>query len=98
MNAQERIIDTLRAPIVSEKTALLGAVNQYAFAIAPAATKADVKAAVEQLFEVTVERVNIVNTRGKAKSFRFRTGTRQRKRKAYVRLAAGQTIDVMARA
>ena len=98
MNKAERIIDTLRAPLVSEKTALLSAVNQYAFEVAPEATKADVKAAVEQLFDVKVEQVNLVNIHGKAKSFRFRQGTRQGKRKAYVRLAEGQTIDVMAKA
>lgn len=98
MNKAERIIDTLRAPLVSEKTALLSAVNQYAFEVAPAATKAEVKAAVEQMFDVKVERVNLVNIHGKAKSFRFRQGTRQGKRKAYVRLAEGQTIDVMAKA
>ncbi|HET7593347.1 MAG TPA: 50S ribosomal protein L23 [Rhodanobacteraceae bacterium] len=98
MNKQERILDTLRAPLVSEKTALLSASNQYAFEVAADATKADVKAAVEQLFDVTVERVNMVNIHGKSKSFRFRQGTRQGKRKAYVRLAEGQTIDVMAKA
>lgn len=98
MNKAERIIDTLRAPLVSEKTALLGAFNQYAFEVALEATKADVKAAVEQMFDVTVERVNMVNVRGKSKSFRNRQGLRQGKRKAYVRLAEGQSIDVMAQA
>lgn len=98
MNKAERIIDTLRAPLTSEKTALLAASNQYAFEVSPNATKADVKAAVEQMFEVTVERVNIANIKGKTKSFRFRQGTRLGTRKAYVRLAEGQTIDVMAKA
>ncbi len=98
MNKAERIIDTLRMPLVTEKTALLGAANQYAFEVAAGATKADIKAAVEQMFEVTVEHVNVVNIHGKAKSFRFRRGVRQARRKAYVRLAEGQTIDVMARA
>ncbi|HEX7340699.1 MAG TPA: 50S ribosomal protein L23 [Rhodanobacteraceae bacterium] len=98
MNKAERIIDTLRAPLTSEKTALRAAHNQYAFEVSPTATKAEVKAAVEQLFEVTVEQVNMVNIRGKSKSFRFRQGARQGTRKAYVRLAEGQTIDVMAKA
>ena len=62
------------------------------------ATKADVKAAVEQLFSVEVASVNVVNTKGKARSFRFRSGTRGSKRKAYVRLAEGHTIDVSAKA
>ena len=94
----ERILNTLRGPHISEKSALLGEHNQYVFVVAPEATKADVKAAVEHLFEVNVEQVNIVNGKSKAKSFRARSGKRQGKRKAYVRLADGQTIDVSARA
>jgi large subunit ribosomal protein L23 len=66
--------------------------------VAPAATKADVRAAVEKLFDVKVEQVNLVNTKGKVKAFRQRAGSRQGKRKAYVRLADGQTIDVSAKA
>jgi large subunit ribosomal protein L23 len=96
--SNERILNTLRGPHISEKSALLGGHNQYVFVVAPEATKADVKAAVEDLFDVTVERVNIVNGKAKSKSFRFRAGKRQGKRKAYVRLADGQTIDVSARA
>ena len=65
---------------------------------AQTATKADVKAAVEQLFSVEVQSVNVVNMKGKARSFRFRSGTRGSKRKAYVRLAEGHTIDVSAKA
>ena len=94
----ERILDTLRAPHISEKSARLAEHNQYVFVVAPAATKADVRAAVEQLFEVKVEQVNLVNTKGKVKAFRQRAGSRQGKRKAYVRLADGQTIDVSAKA
>ena len=62
------------------------------------ATKADVKAAVEALFNVKVEAVNVLNVKGKSKAFRFRAGTRGDWRKAYVRLAEGQSIDVMAKA
>ncbi|MEP6897508.1 MAG: 50S ribosomal protein L23 [Rhodanobacter sp.] len=94
----ERILDTLRAPHISEKSARLAEHNQYVFVVAPAATKADVRAAVEQLFDVKVEQVNLVNTKGKVKAFRQRAGSRQGKRKAYVRLADGQTIDVSAKA
>jgi large subunit ribosomal protein L23 len=94
----ERILDTLRAPHISEKSARLAENNQYVFLVAPAATKADVRAAVEKLFDVKVEQVNLVNVKGKVKSFRFRAGNRQGKRKAYVRLADGQAIDVSAKA
>ena len=93
------VFEVLRAPRVSEKTARLQEVsNQYVFEIAKTATKADVKAAVEQIFSVKVEAVNVVNVKGKSKSFKFRQGRRGDWRKAYVTLAEGQSIDVMAKA
>lgn len=89
----------IRAPRVSEKTARLQELsNQYVFEIATTATKADVKAAVEQIFDVKVESVNVVNVKGKAKAFRQRAGRRSDWKKAYVKLADGQSIDVMAKA
>ena len=88
--------EVIRAPRVSEKTARLQEVsNQYVFEIAKTATKADVKAAVEQIFSVNVKAVNVVNVKGKTKSFKFRQGRRSDWRKAYVTLAEGQSIDVM---
>ena len=89
----------IRAPRVSEKTARLQEVsNQYVFEVATDATKADIKVAVEKLFDVTVEAVNVVNVKGKEKAFKNRTGRRGDWRKAYVKLAEGQSIDVMAKA
>ncbi|MGQ0800428.1 MAG: 50S ribosomal protein L23 [Pseudomarimonas sp.] len=96
--SSEKILGVLRAPHVSEKTARLQETNQYVFEIAVGATKADVKAAVEQLFSVKVEQVNVLNVKGKTKAFRSRNGRRGDWRKAYVRLAEGQSIDVMAKA
>jgi large subunit ribosomal protein L23 len=96
--SNERIRNVLRAPHISEKSARLAEHNQYVFVVAPGATKADVSAAVESLFEVNVEQVNLVNIKGKVKSFRSRAGSRQGRRKAYVRLAEGQAIDVSAKA
>jgi large subunit ribosomal protein L23 len=94
----EKILAVLRAPLVSEKTARIQEQNQYVFEVALTATKADVKSAVESLFNVTVEAVNVMNVKGKNKTFRNRAGRRGDWRKAYVRLAEGQTIDVMAKA
>jgi large subunit ribosomal protein L23 len=94
----ERLLGVLRAPRISEKSARLAESNQYVFEVASTATKADVKAAIEQLFSVKVEAVNVVNAKGKTKTFRFRSGRRSDQRKAYVRLAEGQSIDVMAQA
>ena len=90
------LYEVIRAPRVSEKTARLQEVsNQYVFEIAKTATKADVKAAVEAIFSVKVEAVNVVNVKGKSKAFRNRQGSRNDWRKAYVTLAEGQAIDVM---
>ena len=90
------LYDVIRAPRVSEKTARLQEVsNQYVFEVAKTATKADIKVAVEKIFDVQVKAVNVVNVKGKNKSFKFRQGRRGDWRKAYVTLAEGQSIDVM---
>ena len=93
-----KLLQVIRAPRVSEKTVRVQEINQYVFEVARDATKGDIKSAVESLFNVTVEAVNVVNVKGKNKSFRFRAGRRGDWRKAYVRLAEGQSIDVMAKA
>ena len=95
MNAVN-VFEVLRAPRVSEKTARLQELsNQYAFEVSREASKADIKAAVEKLFDVSVKSVNVVNVKGKNKAFRYRNGRRGDSRKAYVTLADGQSIDVM---
>ncbi|MGN6312751.1 MAG: 50S ribosomal protein L23 [Rhodanobacteraceae bacterium] len=96
--SNERILSVLRAPRISEKSARLAEHNQYVFEVAADATKSDVKAAVEQLFDVSVQSVNMANIKGKLKLFRFRAGRKAGVRKAYVRLAEGQSIDVAAKA
>ena len=94
-----KLYSIIRAPRVSEKTARLQEVsNQYVFEVATSATKADIKVAVEKLFDVKVDAVNVVNVKGKSKAFKNRTGRRGDWRKAYVKLAEGQSIDVMAKA
>ena len=90
---QEQLFDVLRAPVVTEKTARAGENNQYVFRVATAATKADIKAAVEKLFEVSVEAVQVANMPGKERRFRGMPGRRSDWKKAYVTLAEGQTID-----
>jgi large subunit ribosomal protein L23 len=94
-----KLYNVIRAPRVSEKTARLQEVsNQYVFEVATDATKADIKVAIEKLFDVKVEAVNVLNVKGKQKAFKNRTGRRADWRKAYVKLAEGQSIDVMAKA
>lgn len=92
---KERLYTVLRAPHVSEKsTRVQGEGNQYVFKVATDATKPEIKAAVEMLFEVNVTNVTVANVKGKAKNFRMRPGRRPDWKKAYVRLADGQTIDI----
>jgi large subunit ribosomal protein L23 len=92
--SNERLLSVLVAPRVSEKTARIQAdQNQYVFEVATTATKQDVKAAVEALFKVKVEGVQVLNVKGKTKGFRGRTGKRADWRKAYVTLADGQSIE-----
>lgn len=94
--SNERLLQILRKPLVSEKTTRIQeSANQYSFEVESTATKDQVKSAVEELFKVTVTAVNVVNIKGKTKAFRGRNGTRGSRRKAYVSLAAGQTIDVI---
>ncbi|MGH8125096.1 MAG: 50S ribosomal protein L23 [Rhodanobacteraceae bacterium] len=92
----DRILAALRAPHVSEKSTRLSEHNQYVFTVASGATKADVKSAVEKMFGVNVVSVNVANIKGKLKMFRFKPGRKPGVRKAYVRLAEGQSIDVAA--
>jgi len=91
---QERLMTVLLGPVVSEKSARVSEQgNQFVFRVRRDATKPEIKAAVELLFEVKVDAVQVVNTQGKVKRFGARLGRRSDVKKAYVRLAAGQTID-----
>jgi len=96
--SQERLINVLLAPHVTEKTALaMQHSNQYAFRVRRDATKPDIKAAVELMFSVKVAEVNVVNEPGKTRRFGKTVGRTQDSKKAYVRLAPGQSIDYEAR-
>jgi large subunit ribosomal protein L23 len=90
----ERLYQVIMAPIVSEKSTMLGEKhNQIAFRVRPDATRREVKAAVELLFKVQVDGVQILNQKGKSKRFGRFDGQRSNVRKAYVSLAAGQEIN-----
>lgn len=91
---QERIYKVLLGPVVSEKAAAAGeAGNQVVFKVAPDATKLEVKAAVQSLFDTKVEQVRVLNVKGKTKRTRYGLGKRGDWKKAYVRLEQGQDID-----
>ncbi|MBT8060626.1 MAG: 50S ribosomal protein L23 [Xanthomonadales bacterium] len=94
--SNDRLYQILLSPRVTEKTTLIGQnSNQYVFHVVPDARKAEVKGAVELLFDVNVEAVRIVNVKGKSKSFRLRPGKRSDWKKAYVRVQEGQVIDFL---
>jgi len=89
----ERLYEVIRFPHVSEKTARLQAdANQYVFEVKKDATKKEVKHAVEKLFDVHVEQVQVAVVKGKAKSFRNSAGRQNDWKKAYVRVRAGEVI------
>jgi large subunit ribosomal protein L23 len=90
----DRLYSVLIRPRISEKAARIQAKhNQYVFQVAADATRGEVKEAVETLFKVKVNGVQVLNVKGKAKGFRGRPGQRSGWRKAYVTLADGQSID-----
>lgn len=98
MSAKAEHFDIIRAPLLSEKSSKAQAENCYVFKVAADATKPQIRDAVQAIFNVTVEAVNVVNLKGKQKNFRFRAGTRQGSRKAYVKLKAGESIDLSLKA
>jgi len=92
--SQERLLQVLRAPQISEKATMLAErANQAVFVVSPDATKPEIKAAVEMLFKVNVVGVSVSNLKGKQKRFGRGMGRRSDVRKAYVRIAEGQEIN-----
>jgi len=93
---KNRLYQVLLSPRVTEKTTRVGEIsNQYVFRVVKDADKAEVRSAVEMLFDVNVESVRIVNVKGKSKSFRMHPGKRSDWKKAYVRVQEGQVIDLL---
>ena len=89
-----RLMQVIQGPVVSEKSTMAGEVGQYVFKVLPDASKSEVKAAVEQLFEVRVEGVRTLRQQGKTKRFGRQFGRRNHWKKAYVSLAPGESIDM----
>jgi large subunit ribosomal protein L23 len=92
-----QLMNVLLAPVVSEKSTRVADKNrQYVFRVADAATKPEIKAAVELMFKTKVETVTVSNVKGKKKRFGRLMGRRNNWKKAYVRLAEGQEINFAA--
>ncbi|MEC9367549.1 MAG: 50S ribosomal protein L23 [Pseudomonadota bacterium] len=86
--------DIIRSPAITEKSTMASEHNQVVFTVRDTATKPEIKAAVEALFEVKVKAVNTLNRKGKVKRFRGELGRRSDVKRAIVTLEEGQSIDV----
>ncbi len=90
----ERIYTVLLGPHISEKAAIgVEDANQFVFKVAVNATKLEIRKAVEKLFNVKVEKVQVIKSKGKVKRNKYGTAKRPDSKKAYVRLAQGHEID-----
>ena len=89
-----RHYDIVLAPHITEKSTMLSETNSVVFKVAPKASKPEIKAAVEALFGVTVTQVNTIVSKGKTKRWKGKPYQRSDVKKAIVRLAEGQSIDI----
>ena len=89
-----RHYDIVLAPHITEKSTMLSDTNSVVFKVAPKATKPEIKAAIEALFGVSVVSVNTLTSKGKTKRWKGKPYQRSDVKKAIVRLAEGQSIDV----
>ncbi len=91
---ENRLMQVLVAPIISEKATMAAEKhNQVLFKVLRDATKPEIKAAVELLFNVEVQGVTVINQKGKTKRFGGRIGRRDHAKKAYVSLKPGQELN-----
>ena len=91
--SSQKLYEVIRTPLVSEKSTYVSQFNYYVFKVSKKSTKPQIKQAVEKLFDVKVLSVNTLNQNGKIKKLRNITGKRPDFKKAFVKLAEGNTID-----
>jgi large subunit ribosomal protein L23 len=94
MSIDPKMYDVILSPVITEKATALSEKNKVVFKVARDATKPQIKAAVEKLFDVKVEAVNTLIRKGKVKKFRGSVGRQSDVKRAIVTLAEGQSIDV----
>ncbi|MCK5829171.1 MAG: 50S ribosomal protein L23 [Methylococcales bacterium] len=91
---KSKLADVLLSPVVSEKSTIAAEEsNRFVFKVQKVATKLEIKKAVEMMFDVEVDSVQVLNVKGKVKRFGRSLGKRSDWKKAYVRLKAGHDID-----
>ena len=91
--SNERVYEVIRSPLISEKATFVSQFNHYVFKVAVNSSKPEIKEAIQSIFKVEVKSVNTLNKKGKKKRFRGKVGVRAGIKKAFVKLAEGQTID-----
>ncbi len=89
-----KYLEIIKAPVVTEKSATLAENNTYSFYVDVKANKTEIKDAIEKIFKVTVEEVRTINVHPRKKRVGRYTGLTNRKKKAIVRLADGQSINL----
>lgn len=89
-----KYLEIIKAPVVTEKASYMGQENVYSFYVDPKANKTEIKLAIEKLFNVKVEEIRTINVHPKKRRVGRYTGLTNRKKKAIVKLAAGQTIEI----
>ena len=94
MSRDTRHYDLIVSPVITEKATIASDSNQFVFKVRREATKPQIKAAIEKLFDVKVTAVNTLLRKGKNKVFRGMRGKQQDVKKAVVTLADGHRIDV----
>ena len=90
--------DVILAPVVSEKSYSLIDDNAYTFLVHPDANKTEIRQAVEAIWDVRVLKVNTINRKGKSKRFRLTMGRRSSTKRAVVKLAEGDSIEIFEQA
>ena len=91
--SNEKLYEIIRNPLISEKSTFVSQFNYYVFKVSNDSNKLEIKQAVQNLFKVEVKSVNTLIQKGKQKRFRGKIGKRSAIKKAFVKLADGQTID-----
>lgn len=89
-----KYLEIIKAPVVTEKSAIAKENNVYTFYVLPKANKTEIKQAIEKIFNVKVEEIRTVNVHPRKRRVGRYTGLTNRKKKAIVRLAKDQTIDL----
>ena len=89
-----KYLDIIKAPVVTEKSANMGQENVYSFYVDLKANKTEIKLAIEKIFGVKVEDIRTINVHPKKRRVGRYTGLTNRKKKAIVKLAQGQTIEL----